>query len=91
MSLDGPASLRPDEDQATKHNITVAVRIRPLSSREILRGEEVAWYADGDTVVRNPNVSYAYGMCLLRFWWLVNWMILATNCEFLKFYHAAII
>ncbi|KAK1627508.1 hypothetical protein QYE76_001823 [Lolium multiflorum] len=60
MSLDGPASLRPDEDQATKHNITVAVRIRPLSSREILRGEEVAWYADGDTVVRNPNVSYAY-------------------------------
>uniref|UniRef100_A0ACD5YV08 Uncharacterized protein n=1 Tax=Avena sativa TaxID=4498 RepID=A0ACD5YV08_AVESA len=64
MSLDGgPASPRPDDDQPTKENVTVTVRFRPLSPREIRQGEEVAWYADGDTVVRseqNPNVGYAY-------------------------------
>jgi hypothetical protein len=40
---------------------------RLLSPREIRQGEEIAWYADGDTVVRseqNPNVAYAYGTCL---------------------------
>lgn len=46
------------------------------SPREIRQGEEVAWYADGDTVVRseqNPNVCYAYGMCavLVRHLWLL--------------------
>ncbi|KAM0912255.1 hypothetical protein ACQ4PT_012945 [Festuca glaucescens] len=63
MSLDGPASPRLEDDQATKENVTVTVRFRPLSPREIRQGEEVAWYADGDTVVRseqNPNVGYAY-------------------------------
>ncbi|CAM0943783.1 unnamed protein product [Alopecurus aequalis] len=63
MSLDGPASPRLDDDQGTKENVTVTVRFRPLSPREIRQGEEVAWYADGDTVVRseqNPNVGYAY-------------------------------
>ncbi|XP_044954338.1 kinesin-like protein KIN-7D, chloroplastic isoform X3 [Hordeum vulgare subsp. vulgare] len=71
-SLEGPASPRlvaglldnDDDDQAaTKENVTVTVRFRPLSPREIRQGEEVAWYADGDTVVRseqNPNVGYAY-------------------------------
>ncbi|XP_037452119.1 kinesin-like protein KIN-7D, chloroplastic [Triticum dicoccoides] len=72
-SLEGPASPRlvagldnadADDDQAaTKENVTVTVRFRPLSPREIRQGEEVAWYADGDTVVRseqNPNVGYAY-------------------------------
>lgn len=35
-----------------------------FSAREIRQGEEVAWYADGDTIVRseyNPSVAYAYG------------------------------
>lgn len=35
------------------------------SPREIRHGEEIAWYADGDTVVRNeynPSIAYAYGM-----------------------------
>lgn len=34
------------------------------SPREIRQGEEIAWYADGDTVVRNehnPSIAYAYG------------------------------
>lgn len=34
------------------------------SPREIRQGEEIAWYADGDTIVRNeynPSIAYAYG------------------------------
>jgi hypothetical protein len=34
------------------------------SPREIRHGEEIAWYADGDTVVRNeynPSIAFAYG------------------------------
>ncbi|PWA71634.1 Kinesin, motor domain-containing protein [Artemisia annua] len=44
-------------------NVTVTVRFRPLSRREIRKGEEIAWYADGETIVRNENTSstaYAY-------------------------------
>lgn len=35
------------------------------SPREIRQGEEIAWYADGETIVRNehtPATAYAYGM-----------------------------
>ncbi|KAL6523184.1 hypothetical protein OROGR_016787 [Orobanche gracilis] len=49
--------------QRSKENVTVTVRFRPLSPREILQGEEIAWYADGDTIVRNehnPSIAYAY-------------------------------
>jgi hypothetical protein len=37
-----------------------------LSSQEVRLGEEIAWYADGDTIVRgeqNHSIAYAYGMC----------------------------
>lgn len=37
------------------------------SPREIRQGEEIAWYADGDTIVRNehnPSIAYAYGIYL---------------------------
>ncbi|XP_027924371.1 kinesin-like protein KIN-7K, chloroplastic isoform X4 [Vigna unguiculata] len=46
-----------------KENVTVTVRFRPLNPREIRQGEEIAWYADGDTIVRNeynPSIAYAY-------------------------------
>ncbi|KAL2326901.1 hypothetical protein Fmac_020328 [Flemingia macrophylla] len=46
-----------------KENVTVTVRFRPLNPREIRQGEEIAWYADGETVVRNeynPSLAYAY-------------------------------
>eukprot|EP00250_Pteridium_aquilinum_P014494 c22026_g2_i1 orf=310-4080(+) len=46
-----------------KENVLVTVRFRPLSLREIHRGDEVAWYADGDTTVRseyNPASAYAF-------------------------------
>ncbi|KAL2225850.1 UNVERIFIED_CONTAM: Kinesin-like protein KIN-7D, chloroplastic [Sesamum indicum] len=50
--------------ERSKENVTVTVRFRPLSPREIRQGEEIAWYADGDTIVRNehnPSIAYAYG------------------------------
>ncbi|KAI0496110.1 hypothetical protein KFK09_022417 [Dendrobium nobile] len=56
-----PASERP-EFQKSKENVTVTVRFRPLSPREIGKGDEIAWYADGDSNVRNEyNPSIAYG------------------------------
>ncbi|KAJ8471897.1 hypothetical protein OPV22_026240 [Ensete ventricosum] len=49
--------------EGSKENVTVTVRFRPLSPREIRQGEETAWYADGDTIVRsehNPSLAFAY-------------------------------
>ncbi|XP_058108512.1 kinesin-like protein KIN-7D, chloroplastic [Magnolia sinica] len=49
--------------ERSKENVTVTVRFRPLSPREIRQGDEIAWYADGDTVLRseyNPSIAYAY-------------------------------
>ncbi|CAI9764020.1 unnamed protein product [Fraxinus pennsylvanica] len=46
-----------------KENVTVTVRFRPLSAREISKGDEVAWYADGDRTVRNeynPDIAYSF-------------------------------
>ncbi|KAL6885877.1 hypothetical protein ACP4OV_010138 [Aristida adscensionis] len=46
-----------------KENVMVTVRFRPLSPREINKGDEVAWYADGDNMVRNeynPGIAYAF-------------------------------
>lgn len=58
--LESPAA--PDSE-VSKENVTVTVRFRPLSPREIRQGEEIAWYADGDTIVRSensPSLGYAY-------------------------------
>lgn len=61
-----PPSANPPErpDFAkSKENVTVTVRFRPLSVREINKGDEIAWYADGDYIVRNesnPSVSYGF-------------------------------
>ncbi|XP_073034429.1 kinesin-like protein KIN-7K, chloroplastic [Primulina eburnea] len=49
--------------EKSKENVTVTLRFRPLSPREIRNGEEIAWYADGDTIARNENnqsIAYAY-------------------------------
>ncbi|KAK9156618.1 hypothetical protein Scep_003192 [Stephania cephalantha] len=53
----------PVDVERLKENVTVTVRFRPLSPKEIRHGEEVAWYADGETIVRNehnPSIAYAY-------------------------------
>ncbi|GKU87612.1 hypothetical protein SLEP1_g1982 [Rubroshorea leprosula] len=50
------------ETSKPKENVTVTVRFRPLSPREINKGDEIAWYADGEYTVRNEyNPSIAYG------------------------------
>ncbi|KAI3441272.1 uncharacterized protein J3R85_002542 [Psidium guajava] len=44
-------------------SISVTIRFRPLSEREYQRGDEIAWFADGDKIVRNeynPATSYAF-------------------------------
>ncbi|KAK4481743.1 hypothetical protein RD792_012653, partial [Penstemon davidsonii] len=56
-------SVSLDVERSDKENVSVTVRFRPLSPREIRQGEEIAWYADGDTIVRNehnPSIAYAY-------------------------------
>ncbi|KAE9598299.1 hypothetical protein Lal_00003970 [Lupinus albus] len=53
----------PLDAQRAKENVTVTVRFRPLNPREIRQGDEIAWYADGETIVRseyNPSIAYAY-------------------------------
>ncbi|XP_052730561.1 kinesin-like protein KIN-7K, chloroplastic isoform X1 [Vigna angularis] len=68
-----PYSFSESVPSDAKENVTVTVRFRPLnlivvclwnvSPREIRQGEEIAWYADGETVVRNeynPSLAYAY-------------------------------
>ncbi|XP_073139566.1 kinesin-like protein KIN-7D, mitochondrial isoform X2 [Henckelia pumila] len=43
-------------------SILVTIRFRPLSDREYQRGDEIAWYAGGDKIVRNEyNPTNAYG------------------------------
>ncbi|PNT67686.1 hypothetical protein BRADI_3g30547v3 [Brachypodium distachyon] len=44
-------------------SISVTIRFRPLSDREIQRGDEISWYPDGDRLVRCDFVqpaAYAY-------------------------------
>ncbi|GMH08221.1 hypothetical protein Nepgr_010061 [Nepenthes gracilis] len=53
----------PVDVERSKENVIVTVRFRPLSPREIRQGEEIAWYADGETIVRNEHntsIAYAY-------------------------------
>ncbi|CAH9114728.1 unnamed protein product [Cuscuta epithymum] len=44
-------------------SISVTVRFRPMSEREYQKGDEIAWYPDGEKVVRNeynPATAYAF-------------------------------
>ncbi|KAL6606837.1 hypothetical protein ACP70R_042490 [Stipagrostis hirtigluma subsp. patula] len=58
-----PAAEPPPDARGARESVTVTVRFRPLSPREIRQREEIAWHANGDTMVRskqNPNIAYAY-------------------------------
>ncbi|RVW30801.1 Kinesin-like protein KIN-7K, chloroplastic [Vitis vinifera] len=64
-----------------KKMFTVTVRFRPLrcfiQSKEIRQGEEIAWYADGETIVRNEhNPSIAY--CIM-----LNKICILIECFFM--------
>ncbi|KAK4481309.1 hypothetical protein RD792_012194 [Penstemon davidsonii] len=55
-----PATTPPSK---VKENVTVTVRFRPLNGRELSKGDEVAWYADGDYTLRNefnPDIAYSF-------------------------------
>ncbi|KAK4437724.1 Kinesin-like protein KIN-7D, mitochondrial [Sesamum alatum] len=52
-----------DDASRSGDSISVTIRFRPLSEREYQRGDEIAWYADGDKIVRNeynPMTAYAF-------------------------------
>ncbi|KAJ6985619.1 kinesin-like protein KIN-7D [Populus alba x Populus x berolinensis] len=52
-----------DQPRSGGDSISVTIRFRPLSEREFQRGDEIAWYADGDKIVRNeynPATAYAF-------------------------------
>lgn len=63
------------------------------SEREYQRGDEIAWYADGDKLVRNeynPATAYAFGILIstilfFKFVYVVLWLIdrvqLGFYCE----------
>ncbi|XWS40087.1 hypothetical protein CRYUN_Cryun18bG0110200 [Craigia yunnanensis] len=53
----------PLEAPRSGDSISVTIRFRPLNEREFQRGDEIAWYADGDKIVRNqynPATAYAF-------------------------------
>ncbi|GMI88139.1 kinesin 7.4 [Hibiscus trionum] len=53
----------PVEGRGSADSISVTIRFRPLNEREFQRGDEIAWYADGDKIVRheyNPATAYAF-------------------------------
>ncbi|KAI4367690.1 hypothetical protein MLD38_023398 [Melastoma candidum] len=67
----GPVAFPPSDDLVSAQldgsrsadSISVTIRFRPLSEREYQRGDEIAWYADGDKLVRNeynPATAYAF-------------------------------
>ncbi|KAB2035978.1 hypothetical protein ES319_D04G191200v1 [Gossypium barbadense] len=53
----------PLETSRSGDSISVTIRFRPLNEREFQKGDEIAWYADGDKTVRNeynPATAYAF-------------------------------
>lgn len=59
------------------------------SQREIRQGEEIAWYADGETIVRNehnPSIAYAYGKLLGFQFKLCFTLMFSVSCFFHRGY-----
>ncbi|CAA0827674.1 Kinesin motor family protein [Striga hermonthica] len=63
-AMDGQLADEPmDSASRSGDSISVTIRFRPLNDREYNRGDEIAWYADGDKTVRNEYnlmTSYAF-------------------------------
>ncbi|KAK8490281.1 hypothetical protein V6N13_080651 [Hibiscus sabdariffa] len=62
-----PVAHAPEEIQLeapkSGDSVSVTIRFRPLNEREFQKGDEIAWYADGDRMVRNeynPATAYAF-------------------------------
>nr|GEX98000.1 kinesin-like protein KIN-7D, mitochondrial [Tanacetum cinerariifolium] len=63
VAFPSPEELIGDPVSGGGDSISVTIRFRPLSDREYQRGDEISWYADGDSLVRNeynPVTAYAF-------------------------------
>ncbi|KAL1362227.1 kinesin-like protein KIN-7D, mitochondrial isoform X1 [Arachis duranensis] len=63
FGMEDEAIAEPLDSSTSRDSISVTIRFRPLSEREYQRGDEIAWYADGDKIVRNeyhPATAYAF-------------------------------
>uniref|UniRef100_A0A0R0HAG1 Kinesin motor domain-containing protein n=1 Tax=Glycine max TaxID=3847 RepID=A0A0R0HAG1_SOYBN len=63
FGMDEEVITEPVDSSRARDSISVTIRFRPLSEREYHRGDEIAWYADGDKIVRNeynPATAYAF-------------------------------
>ncbi|MED6181339.1 Kinesin-like protein KIN-7D, mitochondrial [Stylosanthes scabra] len=63
FGMEDESIAEPLESSSSRDSISVTIRFRPLSEREYQRGDEIAWYADGDKIVRNeyhPATAYAF-------------------------------
>ncbi|KAG4993959.1 hypothetical protein AAZX31_11G111000 [Glycine max] len=63
FGMDEEVITEPVDSSRARDSISVTIRFRPLSEREYQRGDEIAWYADGDKIVRNeynPATAYAF-------------------------------
>lgn len=61
-------------------------RLRDCSEREFQRGDEIAWYADGDKIVRseyNPATAYAFGNVS----WLISFSLRSNARSDLDYEH----
>ncbi|MED6134900.1 Kinesin-like protein KIN-7D, mitochondrial [Stylosanthes scabra] len=63
FGMEDESIAEPLDSSSSRDSISVTIRFRPLSEREYQRGDEIAWYADGDKIVRNeyhPATAYAF-------------------------------
>ncbi|KHN31572.1 hypothetical protein glysoja_043101 [Glycine soja] len=63
FGMDEEVITEPVDSSRVRDSILVTIRFRSLSERECHRGDEIAWYADGDKIVRNeynPATAYAF-------------------------------
>ncbi|ESW03769.1 hypothetical protein PHAVU_011G040700 [Phaseolus vulgaris] len=63
FGMEDEVIMEPVDPSRSRDSISATIRFRPLSEREYQRGDEIAWYADGDKIVRNeynPATAYAF-------------------------------
>ncbi|KAG4906884.1 hypothetical protein JHK86_055368 [Glycine max] len=63
FGMDEEVITEPVDSSRARDSILVTIRFRSLIERECHRGDEIAWYADGDKIVRNeynPATAYAF-------------------------------
>ncbi|KAG5085534.1 hypothetical protein JHK82_052931 [Glycine max] len=69
FGMDEEVITEPVDSSRARDSISVTIHFRPLSEREYHNGDEIAWYADGDKIVRNeynPAIAYLMAQILLH-------------------------